>query len=321
MTTEITSVFAETHEEVYCHRFRVQLTIGHLVGGTPTDQNVAEGWIRTKMGVTNDEAVQAEVAKVMQERGVTGDEAAEVVARNRSLTGFKRDFTTPVARNMQELACTRGVKVRQKDGSEAHKVFTPQEAEATFGELYIEGRQIKAMFKEAASISVAAGRVKALKWGKTNKSMLNFLVEHLFVLEECVYLGVTDPDRVNQSFVHTFRGSGIKLEEIVDHAVVDFTLVSDYDFPSEERNFYPQVFVTGELNGLGASRSQGFGTFKVTRFEEVDLSAAEKRRASKLKAEVMESQAEKAVAEAAEKEAAAAARRAKKAGVDTLVGA
>lgn len=264
----VMSVFEHLRNKIYDHRFHVELTVGCLVGGTPTDKNVAEGWIRTKMGATSEEQVAAEVAKVMEERGVTGQEAAKIIAKNRSLSGFKRDFTTPIARMMQQKAVHEGVWVLDEDGeTQIHRTFTPDEAERTFGELFIEGRQVKAMLKEAAMIAVSTKRVEAKGWGETRKGMLGFLVEHMFVSEEKILLGVTDPTEVAQSFVHTWRGSGIKLEERLRDAVLSFTLACDFDFESKSKDFWAQVFVTGEENGLGASRSQGFGKFRTTRFE------------------------------------------------------
>lgn len=275
--TRVRSVFEGARDKIFCHRFHVELCVDKLVGGTPTDPNVAEGWIRTKMGLTSEELISAEVEQVMQARGVTADQAVEVVARNRNLSGFKRDFTTPIARNAQHQATTRGARVLTSDGkTQVHRVFTPEEAARTFGECYIEGRQIKAMLKENAMVAVAAGGIEGKGWGATRKGMLNFLVEHLFVEEQEIFLGVTDPDFVNQSFVHTFRGSGIKLEEVLLDAVLSFTLAADFDFPDKDADFFEQVMVRAEYNGLGASRSQGFGTFKTTKFERLEPVKAKK---------------------------------------------
>jgi hypothetical protein len=273
---EIRSIFADHAAKIYKFRYAVQLHVRQLAGGTPTDANVAEGWIRTKMGLTSEEAIMAAVEEVMQTRQkkglsvITAEQAMDEVARNRNLSGFKRDFTTPIAQNMQRLACTRGVEVLNRDGrTTTHRQFTPAEAAERFGELYIEGRQVKAMLKEAAMISVGAGHIEGKGWGTTRKSMLGFLAEHLFVPQDRVLLGVTEPTRVNQSFVHTFRGSGIKLEEIIEEAVVDFEIHCDYDFTTKEKDFFKTILVVAQHNGLGASRSQGFGTFAVTRFEQL----------------------------------------------------
>lgn len=268
---QIRGVFDQHEAKIYKYRYAVQLHVDHLVGGTPSDPNVTEGWIRTKMGLTSAEAITAAVEEVMKARPqLTAEAALDEVAKQRNLSGFKRNFTTPIAQQVQRLAVERGVKVLNRDGvTHSLRKFTQEQAEERFGELLIEGRQIKAMLKEAAMISVGAGHIDGKGWGTTRKSMLNFLVEHMFVPADEVLLGVTDPTRVNQSFVHTFRGSGIKLEEVIDDAVVDFELWCDFDFSEKERDFFATIFVVGQQNGLGASRSQGFGRFKVTKFEKL----------------------------------------------------
>jgi hypothetical protein len=268
---EMRSIFADHASKIYQYRYAVQLHVGKLVGGTPTDPDVAGGWVRTKMGITSEEAVTAAVEEVMKKTpGLTAEAAMDEVAARRNLSGFKRRFDTPTARMVQRQAVERGIEVLDRDGkTKTLRRYSQADAERIIGELLIEGRQIKAMIKEAAMISVGAGHIEARGWGATKKSMLNFLVEHMFVPDDEVLLGVTDPSEVNQSFVHTWRGSGIKLEEVLRDAVVDFELLCDYDFTAKERDFFKTVFVVGEQNGLGASRSQGFGRFKVTKFDKL----------------------------------------------------
>jgi len=217
------SVFAKHQAEMFPYRFSGQLLVGTIAGGTPTDANVAESWIRTKLGATDD-LVRQMVAETMVDRGVSADEAAEQVAMNKHLNGFKRD----------ELG------------------------------LYIEGRQLKAALKEAASCAVAAGKLNGRGWGKTNKGLLSYLAEHVFVIEDRLHLGVTEASGINQRFVHTFRGSGIQYEEYVTDAKVDFTVMADHDFSEKE---WAAIWTSGEQQGIGASRSQGYGRYEVTRWD------------------------------------------------------
>ena len=77
----MTSVFASHQAAMFPYRFNGQLVVGCIAGGTPTDANVAEGWIRTKLGATDD-LLRQMVAETMVERGITADEAAEEVAKN-----------------------------------------------------------------------------------------------------------------------------------------------------------------------------------------------------------------------------------------------
>jgi hypothetical protein len=173
-----------------------------------------------------DDLIREAVAEVMTERGVTAEEAVEHVDLLKHLNGFKRD---------------------------------PEQG------LYIEGRQLKAAIKEAACVARSVGKLPD-RWGLTRKGIESFVAEHVFVVEDRLYLGVTEPTGIAQRFVHTFRGSGIQYEEYVEDAKVDFTVEADYDFKGEE---WAQLWLTGERQGIGASRSQGFGRYEVVRWEKL----------------------------------------------------
>ena len=217
------SVFAKFNKKSWPYKFNGSLLVGTIAGGTPTDQKVAEGWLRTKLGA-KDDLLREMVAETMAERGVDADEAAKIVDAQKHLNGFKRD----------------------DDG------------------LYIEGRQLKAALKEAASVAVAAGKLDMRGWGKTNKGLLSFLAEHVHVIEDKLHLGVTEASGITQRFVHTFRGTGIQYEEYVTDAKIAFTVETDYDFTAEQ---WAHIWLTGERQGIGASRSQGFGKYTVTAWE------------------------------------------------------
>lgn len=220
------SVFEKYQRKAYPFQFAGTLHVGRLAGGIPTDPKVAEGWLKTKLGIDKDDLIREAVAEVMVERGVTAEAATEIVSQNKHLNGFKRD----------------------EHG------------------LYIEGRQLKAGIKEAASVAGAAGKLPLKAWGLTRKGLLGFVAEHICVVEDRLHLGVAEPSGVGQRFVHTFRGSGIQLEEYADDVKLDFTVASDYDFPAEQ---WAMIWLTGEQQGIGASRSQGYGRYKVTRWEKI----------------------------------------------------
>lgn len=213
-----TSVFAKYESKSYPHRYRGEMIVTCIAGGTPTDSNVAEAWLRTKLA-DSDDLIREAVAEVMAERGVTAEEATAIVSTNKHLNGFKRDETG----------------------------------------LYIEGRQLKACIKEAASVAMAAGKLPR-KWGATNKGVKSYVAEHIFVVEDRLHLGVQQPTGVLQRFVHTFRGTGIQYEEYVENAKVPFTIESDHKFSDAE---WAELWLTAERQGIGASRSQGFGRFTV----------------------------------------------------------
>jgi hypothetical protein len=179
-----------------------------------------------------DDLIRQAVAEVMAERGIDAEEAAKVVA-GQSVNGFKRDA----------------------DG------------------LYIEGRQLKAALKEGANVAMAVEKLPR-KWGQTKKGIESFVAEHIGVVEDRLYLGngngpVHEPDGIQQRFVHTFRGSAIQYEEYAENVHLAFTIESDYPFTEEH---WAMIWLTAEQQGIGASRSQGYGRFTVTKWEETPAS-------------------------------------------------
>jgi hypothetical protein len=219
------SEFNKYRSLAWPHHFQAVLRLDTIVGGTPSDPKVAEGWLKTKISDTDDR-IRDLVATTMIERGISADQAAQEVDRLKHLNGFKRD--------------AKG--------------------------LYIEGRQIKSAIKEAASVALAAGKLTARGWGTTNKGLLGFVSEHIMVTDDHVSLGVDEPTGVNQKFVHTFRGNGIQYEEYVTNAKISFTVISDYAFTDKD---WAMIWLTGEQQGLGASRSQGYGRYTVTEWTKV----------------------------------------------------
>lgn len=225
----MSSVFADFQAKAWPYRFIADLHIHVIAGGIPTDEKVAENWLRTKLA-DRDDLIREAVAKTMVDRGVTADEAAAEVDSLKHLNGFKRD---------------------------------PERG------LFIEGRQVKAMLKEAVCIAANAGKITTKGWGNPDnanylKGIKAWFPEHVFVLEDRIYLGVTEASGVVQRFVHTARGTGIQYEEFVEDAKITLTVVTDHEFTAEQ---WAMIWLTGEQQGLGASRSQGFGRFEVTRWE------------------------------------------------------
>lgn len=231
------AVFEKYYDDIYPHKFSGQLVVSTIAGGIPSDPNVAEGWLKSKLGADRDDQLRELVAEAMIARGITAEQAAEEVSRNKHLNGFKRD---------------QGIG------------------------MYVEGRQLKAALKEAASVAAASGNLDSRGWGKTNKGIQSYVAEHVFVVEDVLYLGLDpkdgsevqelhqEPTGISQRFVHTYRGSGIQYEEYVKDAAIDFTVISDHDFSDKQ---WATIWTTGQQQGLGASRSQGYGRYEVTRWD------------------------------------------------------
>ncbi len=216
----VVGVFDDFRAEFYPFSWRCEIQVERLAGGIPSDPKVVEGWIKSKFSSDTGDQIRELVIDSIAERGVDDlDLAVEEVAKLRHLNGFKRD----------------------ENG------------------LYIEGRQVKAMIKEAANI-----RWPKERWGPSKKGTKSFFAEHVFVVDTRIPLGTSEPTEVNQRFVHTWRGTGIQYEEIVEDAVLTFNVVTDYEFKRAE---WAALWLTAEANGLGAARSQGFGCFTVVSWE------------------------------------------------------
>lgn len=247
-TDKPVSAFASFREKAYEFRYDVEIVVNCIAGGTPYDVKVAEGWLRTKI-VEHDDLLRAAISEVQADMGVDSVEAAKILDSRKHLNGFRK---------FREG--TEGVYA--DDGS-------------WNGVLYICSYQVAAMLKEASMIAVAAGRVPLTKWGVTNKNLKGFWVEHVAVGPEKIPLQtkvdgelvpVTIPTGISQRFPNTFRGTGIQYEEFVESAVLQFQVVSDFDF--EKSKTWEHVWLTAESHvGIGASRGQGFGRFTVTKWD------------------------------------------------------
>jgi hypothetical protein len=226
----MTSVFAQHIPAAWPYRYAGTLHIATLAGGVPSDPKIAEGWLRSKQAAPED-LIRDAVAEIMADRGCTAEEATAELDRRKHLNGFKKD---------------------------------PERG----GELYIEGRQLKAAIKESASVAAAAGKLPLQKWGKTNKFIYGFVAEHIQVVEERLYLGVTEPADVLQSFPENKKAGvrGIQYTEICRDVKTDFTVIADHEFSERD---WAMLWLTGEQQGIGASRSQGFGRYEVVRWERV----------------------------------------------------
>lgn len=228
------SVFEGAMGKSYPYKFEGTLHVDVLVGGIPSDPKVAEKWLRSKVrDETTEQQIQNMVAKTMVDRGITEEEALRIVNELRNLNGFKRGAA-------------------EHDGHE--------------GELYIEGRQLKAALKEAISVAGAAKKLAIRGWGETKKYIQNYFPEHVFILETELWTGYKEPAGTLQQFVHTFRGSSIQYQEYVRDCYLDFTLIADHEFTEDQ---WAMIWTTGEKQGIGSSRSQSLGTYQVTKWNKV----------------------------------------------------
>lgn len=149
------------------------------------------------------------------------------------------------------------------------------------GVLCIEGRQIKAMLKEAGNI---IKQIAPAGDGKTAPiaALKSKVADQVFVVEDYIPLGrgngiyITEPDDRPERPIHVITARGprtsIKRVEVVRDVEVTFTVKRR---KGRDKGAVPEKVLLAILDyaqevGLGADRSQGFGCFSVLSVEKQD---------------------------------------------------
>jgi hypothetical protein len=267
--------FEKYQAKAWPFRYRASILVEQLNGGVPAQEKTAEAWIRAKL---KDLRSPAEVQQLvdqtkaeLRESHAAARGQAEVAEDFQRELGERGDVTvlTPIELGDDELNNLAIAKAAQDMAGLNMFKRTPA------GVLYVEGRQVKAALKEAVSVAANAGKVSTKGWGNPDnaaykKQLKGWFPEHVFVPEKTLPLSredgseVTDPDGILQKFVHTHRGDAIGYEEYVENAVVRFTVKTDVEISDKD---WAMIWLTGQEQGIGASRSQGFGTYTVTEWE------------------------------------------------------
>lgn len=221
------------------YRFTIRFT-GKLCGGIPADPELMEAWLRAKAGITDEEELRALVVKTLGEIGMPVppdgkldkeqlDAAVELIAEHKGKNVFKRD---------------------KESG------------------LYIEGRQVKALWRESVNIQYAGE-----KWGVTRKGARSFFNERCHVEEDRIYLGRTEADGTDLVVGHvpspTGQHSTLSRVEYVEGATVAFTVSSYSD--SIPADVWSELAQLGEYLGLGSGRSMGHGRFEIVKIERLPI--------------------------------------------------
>lgn len=140
--------------------------------------------------------------------------------------------------------------------------------------LYLEGRCVKAMLKEAANIVkkvVPSRKTPKNKDGRGVARLKSKVGDHVFVIEEKVYferdgVPLKEPSRTEERPIHVMTPQGerhsLKRSDYVDDVTMRFTVRRLDDDAVTEKVLYA-ILAYGQSIGLGADRSQGMGTFKV----------------------------------------------------------
>lgn len=214
-----------------------------ILGGTPKNPKIIEGWLRTKTGVSDDEEVRQMMMRTLLDLGADVNEDMtydELVEASEALAGIKQ---------------TNGFK---QNGNG----------------LYVEDRQVKACLKEAVSILYPWGPQN--KWGQTKKAARSYFVETVFVNPREVLFNEKEPTGVEMMMVHAKGPNGvahsINYSEYMLEPEVSFEVQVLKDSIGEvskdvHNGDWPEIWTLAQELGLGAGRSQGFGRFDVVKWE------------------------------------------------------
>lgn len=215
--------------------YKVTLTLDSIAGGIPKNRSIIKGWIES----TNKEKTEEERQRLME---ATLSELPDISDEKeaKSWVGFKSD----------------------NDG------------------LYVEGRQVKAMLREAANIiktvcpngtksgATPAPTSKAKKKPEPAYGVRNLkskVADHVFVVENKIYLDRKSPDEIEERPVHAMTPQGprssLKRTDVVRDAQITFTVKRLADDAVPEETLYAAL-AFAQYIGLGADRSQGHGTFR-----------------------------------------------------------
>lgn len=219
--------------------YHASLTFRHrIMGGIPKNPKMIEGWLRSKAGFDDAAEVQTMLIRTVHqlhpEIELTGNETLEELI----------EASSKVAGEMN----TNGF-YRDANG------------------LYIESRYIKSMLREACNVFFAGE-----KWGRTKKSAIGYFRERVHINPGRIYLNRMEPTDIVQWVGHVTGPKGpqsiLAYVEYVENATINFDVKvlrgSEVDL-TELR--WAEIWVYAQDNGLGAYRSQGFGTFDLTRWD------------------------------------------------------
>jgi hypothetical protein len=214
-----------------------------LLGGVPKDPHLVEAWLRARAGINDEDELHHAWLRTLGQLGLDTGEQVSV------------DDAVAASRKLAETRLTTGFKVDSEHG------------------LYVEARQVKAGLRENINILYGGQRV-----GPTRKGARAFVAERVFVTPDRLYLDRREPDGVELIIGHLSGPQGprsvLSYHEYVEApAAIEFTVLVAED--AVPQPWWPRVWTLFEQNGLGATRSQGFGTFDLVRWDRVDAPTRE----------------------------------------------
>lgn len=225
-------------------RYRTTIQFEHRVmGGIPQKPDIIESWLRQRV-TGGDEEVRQMMMRHMDELGI--DVSSEMTI----------DELTAAAKKM----------AAEQNGN---TFYRDEEG------LFLSNYQFKAMLKENVSILFPYNDPKN-RMGATKKAARAYWAERVFVDELRIHLGRMEPDGTHLQIGHVTGPKGPRstltyydyCENQPDNPLTaTFTISSLEDCIDEE--MWKKTLLACQRNGIGAIRSQGYGTFRVIEFEGV----------------------------------------------------
>lgn len=249
------SILNSYRNEMY-QRIHVTLEFNdRLLGGQPKDPQMIEGWLRANMGLKNSDEMFLRMRQHMIEVGIEG--AAEA-ATHEELIGLGVALGTDMK-----------TQVFKRD---------------PLGNPYIESRQVKAAIKECVNILWGSER-----WGATRKGVKGYTAERVFVKPDMILVGAPEDVTVMPMVGHVSGPQGerstLGMFEYVVQPSVEFHILQlvgqakvNSDEPALTQDQWCRLFAHMELNGLGATRSQGYGQFEVSQLDFSETAERERSR-------------------------------------------
>lgn len=243
--SEVVSVFEKDEAKVFT-TYDVELTFtDKLLGGIPKDTKMISSWLKAHAGVESEEILRRRLIDTVRD---LGHDPAD-------LEGISDwDALEAAVESIAGETKTQGFK---QNGSG----------------LYIEDRGIKAMLKESASIVIPStqffskdtGKPLATQDTKKGKGLRSLIAEWVYVTPREVLLDRDVPDEIEMRTIHSPRGSSLGYFEAVVRPILRFKVKVLHDLIQPKT--WAELWIHAQSNGLGASRSQGYGIFKVTKWE------------------------------------------------------
>lgn len=217
--------------------YDVELQVrNQLVGGIPKDPKLIRAWLRQRLEM--DDAALADLAERTY-REMHGD-GGEPPTTDDLLDAISGEY----------------------EGGNGFKTVD--------GVLVYEGRCMKAAIKEAANIAYPGNTFPNMPKGN-RKGLMRWMAETVFVVDEFIPLGVSEPSRAEERVKHVKTPQGprstISVVDLVDKPLLSFRVeVLDDRFTEE---VWARLWSELERNGIGADRARGDGVCELVRWERV----------------------------------------------------